>query len=649
MCGIAGFFNTGIPDRDYPKTVGAITDTLMHRGPDASGWWADPDIEMVLGHRRLSILDLSESGIQPMRSAHGRFVISYNGEVYNFREIRAQLEDLGQTFRSGTDTEVMLGAVEAWGIVNAVKRFRGMFAFALYDKHEQRCYLVRDRFGIKPCYYARAGKGWVFASQLGALKAHPSFEATLNETALGLFLLLNHIPDSHCVYQEASKVQPGEIVSFNLNSPLAPPESIRYWNTGEEILSSLEQTIRAPEEECIELVKAEIRKSVELRMIADVPFGAFLSGGVDSSLVVATMQEISADPVNTFTIRSERSTYDEGEIARRFAEHIGTNHTELTVTGKEAAAVFPMIPEMYDEPFSDASQIPTYLVSKLARTAVTVSLSGDGGDEVFGGYNRYFRAAGLFQRFGNLPGLLRKPVAGLLGSGISVVGVELLNALKPQSRRIRNAQEKLSKTARCLAAGDETQLFLGLLMQYHGGNALLQSQPALDEVFLSREMNYKPLEGLDLVQQMMYQDAIGYLPNDILTKLDRASMAVSLESRVPLLDHELFRLAWRLRPELKIRNGSGKWILKKILESYLPDPSVLKGEKQGFAVPMGDWFRGDLKSWLCDTLSASAIARTGMLNPDAVEQLITEHMACKRNHENILWSLLLLQRWLEKQ
>ena len=648
MCGIAGFFNTGISSHDYRKTVETMTDSLIHRGPDAAGWWADAKAEMVLGHRRLSILDLSESGIQPMHSGSGRFVISFNGEVYNFKELRVRLEEIGQTFHSGTDTEVMLGAVEAWGVVEAVKQFRGMFAFALYDRQEQRCYLVRDRFGIKPCYYARAGKGWTFASQLGALKKHPLFEANLNETALGLFLLLNHIPDSHCVYQEASKVHPGEMVCFDLKIPHAPLQIIRYWNTGEEILASFQQPIRAPDEECIELVRAEIRKSVELRMIADVPFGAFLSGGIDSSLVVAMMQEISADPVNTFTIRSERSSYDEGDVARSFAKHIGTNHTELIVTGKEAADVFPLIPDMYDEPFSDASQIPTYLVSKLARTAVTVSLSGDGGDEVFGGYNRYFRAAGFYQRYGSLPRSMRKLIAGLLASGMSIWAVELLNYLKPLSRRIRNPEEKLSKTARCLAAGDETQLFLELLMQYHGGNTLLKSQSALDWKLLQREMKYEPLDGLDLVQQMMFQDAVGYLPNDILTKLDRASMAVSLESRVPLLDHELFRLAWRLRPELKIREGSGKWILKKILESYLPDPSVLKGEKQGFAVPIGDWFRGELKSWLCDTLSSEAINRTGLLNPDAVEQLIVEHMTHKRNHENILWSLLLLQQWIEK-
>jgi asparagine synthase (glutamine-hydrolysing) len=649
MCGIAGFFNIGSPRNEFQRIIESMTGNLTHRGPDASGWWADPDQQMVLGHRRLSILDLSESGIQPMHSASGRFVISFNGEIYNFRELRMLLQKKGHIFKTGTDTEVILAAVEEWGIADSVKRFRGMFAYAVYDRLEKKGYLVRDRFGIKPCYYAQVGKGWMFASQIGAIKQHASFEANLDHGSLGLFLLLNHIPDTHCVYQKTFKVRPGEIVCFDLRDLAAQPVSVEYWNTGKEILESWKKQIRASDEECIEQVKSKIKESVKLRMIADVPLGAFLSGGIDSSLVVALMQELSSDPVNTFTIRNNISSYDEGDVAKAFAKHIGTNHTELMVSGKEAAEVLPLIADIYDEPFSDASQIPTYLVSKLARSAVTVSLSGDGGDEVFGGYNRYFRATAVYERYQKFPGFLKRVMGSMVRSEFAVSGVDFLSHFRSGTRKIRNAAEKLAKTARCVSAGDEMQLFLELLMQYHEGNALITGVPSLNWQYLKQQRDDCPLDGLDLTEQMMYQDTIGYLPNDILTKLDRASMAVALESRVPLLDHELFQLSWRLRPELKIRNGNGKWILKKILEPYLPDKAVLRGEKQGFAVPLGDWFRGDLKSWLCDTLSDASITRIGLLDAVHVEKLIAEHMSCKKNHENILWSLLVLHMWMDKQ
>lgn len=640
MCGIAGFWQTkrglGHP-LEILKQMGTA---LAHRGPDDSGCAFDSTTGVGLSFRRLSIIDVSPAGHQPMDSASGRYTIIFNGEVYNFEEIRQEL-GAGHAWRGHSDTEVMLEAIERWGLTAAVKRFVGMFAFALWDRAEQTLSLVRDRLGIKPLFYGFVSGDFVFASELKAICEYPGFEGGIDRGALALFMRHGYVPSPHCIYLGLSKLPPGHLVI--LKSPQEKPALLSYWSASEIAGAGLKSRMEASDEEVIAQLEEKLREAIKLRLISDVPLGAFLSGGVDSSTVVALMQAQSSRPVKTFAIGFREDSYNEASYAKRVAAHLGTDHTELYVTPQEALDVIPLLPRIYDEPFADASQVPTYLVSKLARSKVTVSLSGDGGDELFGGYTRYFRTPAIWNSVKWAPLSVRKAAARLIHS-VSAEKIDRiyrwLTPVIPPSKRFIAVGDKAHKLAGVLTSREPQSIYMQALSQWKPADVMADSEEPETVMQSIQDSGWLP----SLEERMMLTDLLNYLPDDILTKVDRASMAVALEARVPVLDHRVVEFSWRLPLRFKIRGGVSKWVLRQVLYKFVPR-ELIERPKMGFGVPIDSWLRGPLREWAEDLLCAESLGRHGFFDVTAIRQKWTEHLSGNRNWQYQLWAVLIFQDW----
>jgi asparagine synthase (glutamine-hydrolysing) len=647
MCGLTGFVE---PARERPAaelrtTVGRMAETLRHRGPDAGGVWTDAAVGVALGFRRLAILDLSEEGNQPMISACGRYVTVFNGEIYNHKELRQQLEGVGHGFRGHSDTEVLLAAFSCWGVEQALRRCNGMFALAVWDRVSHVLQLARDRVGEKPMYYGWAGTALLFGSELKALRAHPAFRAEVDRDALALYFRHKYVPAPWSIYKGVSKLPPGTVLTVDCATTGELPTPRPYWSA----LAAAEAGVdrRRGIDETVEELDGLLRDAVALRMEADVPLGAFLSGGIDSSTVVALMQAQSGRPVKTFTIGYQDRDYDESVDALCVARHLGTEHTQLLVTPQECLAVILRLPTLYDEPFADSSQIAVYLVSELARRHVTVSLSGDGGDELFGGYNRYVWGPAVWHRARRIPRPLRRAAAGLLTARSPESWQRLLRragTLAPRSANQRLAGDKLHKVAGVLAAGRPEEIYLELVSHWKQPSSLVigaheQLTPVTDPSRWARVAGE--------AEHMMYLDLVTYLPDDILAKLDRASMGVSLEARVPLLDHRVVEFAWRVPLAMKVRDGSTKWILRQVLYRYVP-PSLVDRPKMGFGVPIDRWLRGPLRDWAEALLEPSRLLAEGYLDPLPVRARWTEHLSGRRDRQYLIWDVLMFQAWLEE-
>jgi len=632
MCGIAGFFT---PDAVVtPQETFALSQkmgqSLYHRGPDGGDSWVDASCGLGLAHRRLAIIDLSEAGHQPMTSHDGRFVMVYNGEVYNSDDLRPELEAQGHQFNGHSDSEVILNGFAQWGIEATVKRLIGMFAIALWDKREQCLYLIRDRLGIKPLYWYLNDKTLLFASELKAFHQHPGFEKKIDRQSVSSYLRHNCIPAPYSIYENTQKLRAGHILRLDRD---LHPVIRAFWSMDDVVGQDQTDMSRL---EAIEELDKLARDAVKRRMVSDVPLGAFLSGGIDSSLVAALMQAQSSNPVKTFSIGFEDQGYNEAVHAAEVAKHLGTDHTELYVTPTEARDVIASLPDFYDEPFADSSQIPTYLVSKMTRNHVTVALSGDGGDELFGGYNRYFLAQKYAKTIFTLPPALRKIAAGTLNAFPPAFWDNVFH-LVPKSKRPAQPSNKIQKLAGLLG-GDLDDLYPHLVSHWGEPDKLVLGATERRDgpIWSERSKSLVP----DLIERMQYLDVLTYLPDDILTKVDRASMAVSLEARVPLLDHRLVEFAWRLPKEYKIHDGQGKWILRQVLYKYVPK-ELIERPKMGFGVPIDQWLRGPLKDWAGDLLHMD----NDLLDKRLILQKWQEHQSGKQNWQYHLWDILMLQSW----
>jgi len=623
-----------------------MIDRLSHRGPDDRGVWSEVcaggAARVGFGHRRLSILDLSAEGHQPMVSAGSRYVITYNGEVYNFRELREELQAAGVPFRGHSDTEVIVNAMETWGIETAVRRFIGMFAFALWDREERRLWMVRDRLGIKPVYYGTVGKAFVFGSELKAIRAFPGFNASVDRGSLSLFLRHSYVPAPYSIYEGIGKLQPGHLLSVRVDgNPGATPEISPYWSAKEVARKGIDQPFQGSDSDATSRLEELLSDAVRLRKVSDVPLGAFLSGGIDSSMVVALMQAQSDRPTRTFSIGFHESSFNEAEQARAVADHLGTDHTELYVTPEDCMGVIPELPQLYDEPFSDASQVPTYLVSKLARQHVTVSLSGDGGDELFAGYNRYNWGRRVWRSVAWMPKPARRGAARAL-TAVSPESWARLFQFLPRKLRQRNPGDKLHKLADVLTCDSAAKFYTDLVSHWKAPADVVVDgrEPA---TLLSGAASDGALPGL--VQQMLYLDTVTYLPDDILVKVDRASMGVRLEARVPLLDHRVVEFAWSLPFSMKMRGGVGKWLLRQVLHRHVPR-SLVERPKMGFGIPIAAWLRGPLRDWAEDLLDPTRLSQEGYLRPEPVLEKWREHLSGQRNWGYYLWDVLMFQAWL---
>jgi asparagine synthase (glutamine-hydrolysing) len=646
MCGLVGFLGGVAYVSGDATLLRRMSDTLIHRGPDDGGTWFESEQRIGFGHRRLAIVDLSTAGRQPMFSANGRYVIVLNGEIYNHLGIRAELEKLGQTapWVGHSDTETLLAGIEAWGVESTLKRSIGMFAFALWDRQTNTLTLARDRMGEKPLYYGWQGlsneRVFLFGSELKAIKTHPSFSADIDRGALCSLLRHNYIPAPYSIYQGIAKLEPGSLLSISLAQP--EPKIKKYWDAIEVARAGVAKQFAGTAEQSVEAFELLAKDAVRLQMLADVPLGAFLSGGIDSSTVVALMQEQSSYPVKTFTIGFNEQGYNEAVHAKAVAQHLGTDHTELYVTPQQAMDVIPCLSSLYCEPFADSSQIPTYLVSKLAKQHVTVSLSGDAGDELFCGYNRYAITQKLWRKLAIVPAPLRALAAKGI-TALSPAAWDRLGDFVSGGGRYAALGDKLHKGAGVLTSATIDELYLGMVSHLRNPSDWViggQEHP-------THLTGLRPaLIDLNGVERMMALDAIGYLPDDILVKLDRAGMGVSLESRVPLLDHRIVEFAWSLPLSYKLRNGQTKWPLRQVLYRHVPQELVDR-PKMGFGVPLHDWLRGPLRNWAEELLDEVRLTREGFFHPAPIRKLWTEHLSGKRNWMAQLWSVLMFQAWLE--
>jgi len=638
MCGIAGILDSSDPERCAP--VQRMVSFIRYRGPDDSGVWCDQAVGLALGHARLSILDLSPDGHQPMVSASGRYVISYNGEVYNFAELRTELGQAGAKFRGHSDTEVILAAFEEWGIEKAVQRFVGMFAFALWDRAERQLTLVRDRLGEKPLYYGWQGETFLFGSELKALCAHPSWRGDINRGVLASYMRYGYVPLPHSIYLGICKLLPGTWLKISADDPPGRmPVPITYWSARE--VGMQEPLTDLSDAAATHALDSLLRQSVGRQMISDVPLGAFLSGGIDSSTIVALMQCQSSRPVRTFSIGFSESDYDEALHAKVVAAHLGTDHTELYLSAEEALGVIPRLPEIYDEPFGDSSQIPTHLVAVLARKHVTVALSGDGGDELFGGYNRYSWGRSIWSRIGPVPQGFRHGVGRML-TALSPAAWDCIGKLLPRRLRQPTLGDRIHKLASVIDVDGPDELYRRLVSQHREPGSLIVGA---DETPIWADAEAAAFSRSDFTERMMFHDLVGYLTDDILTKVDRAAMAVSLETRVPLLDHHLIEFAWRLPLAMKIRDGQGKWLLRQVLYRYVPR-ELIDRPKQGFGIPLDAWLRGPLREWAEELLDEHRLRREGYMHPAPIRKKWDEHLSGKRNWQYWLWNVLMFQSWL---
>jgi asparagine synthase (glutamine-hydrolysing) len=641
MCGIAGIVDRLAQSaaEELRAQVAAMADSLAHRGPDGEGVWFDPASGIALGHRRLAVIDLSPGGHQPMISANSRYVVTYNGEIFNYRELRRELQAAGVRITSDSDTEVMLEGVAHWGIEATITRLIGMFAMALWDNVDQTLTLVRDRLGIKPLYYADLGRRFVFGSQLRALLAGGGWAPALDEDALASYLRFGYVPAPLTIYRQAAKLPPGCILTVERGKPAV---MTRYWDMREVAVSGLRhaQSAGLDDAEVVEQLDALLRDSVQRRMIADVPLGALLSGGIDSSTVVALMQAQSTRRVKTFSIGFHEDGFDEAVHARRVAEHLGCDHTELYVESRHALDIIPTLPEMFDEPFADPSQIPTHLVARMTREHVTVALSGDGGDELFAGYNRYFWAAMLWRRLSPVPRGVRR-LGAAAAMQLPARQWDRLLALMPRGWSPPQAGDKIRKIADILICERPDDVYRRLVSQWQDPAGLALRGRELDGILRDRGVA-SDIPGF--TERMQFFDSVTYLPDDILTKVDRASMQVGLEARVPLLDHRVVEFAWRQPMRRKVRDGRGKWLLRQVLDRYVP-AALVDRPKMGFGVPIDRWLRGPLRDWAADLLDPRQLEADGLLRPEIITQAWREHLSGNRNWQYPLWTVLMFQMW----
>ena len=641
MCGIIGLWILNGEPR-LRRLIKEMTETLHHRGPDAGGVFQDPETGVALGHRRLAILDLSERGAQPMHSACGRYVISFNGEIYNHLALRKDLESCRSVdWRTTSDTETLVECFASWGVAATLKRAVGMFAIALWDRRERALTLARDRFGEKPLYYGFVGQGtrtsFVFGSELKALRAHPDFDNPIDKGSLDLFLRFSYVPAPYSIYQDVSKLEPGSILSISAGAlAKRAPQVERYWSYPAVVAAARANPVK-DEREGLALLQKALEEAVAGQLIADVPVGAFLSGGVDSSTVVALIQAQSSRAIKTFTVGFEEAGFDEAPFARKVAKHLGTDHSELYVTPKDTQAVIPSLPEMYDEPFGDSSQIPTSIICKAARREVTVALSGDAGDEMLGGYHRYILGPKLTRSVQAVPGPLRKPLGQIIRKAMD---------LSPVANGLLRFKDKIYKLEGALHRSDDADwLYRALVTVQSEETRLVPGAPRLPTLLDRREL----AKGLSAPEErMMLLDSLTYLPDDILTKVDRAAMAVGLETRIPMLDHHVAEICWRLPLAMKIRNGKTKWALRQILYKHVP-ATLIERPKAGFAIPIGLWIRGPLRDWAETLLAPSRIRSEGYLEPSIVQELWRDHRSARRNCTEQLWNYLMFQAWLETQ
>ena len=674
MCGFAGFL-TVVPSEqaNLEAAVTRMALAIQHRGPDDAGAWTDEQAGIALGHRRLSIVDLSAAGHQPMDSANRRFVMVFNGEIYNHMALRSELElaDANMVWQGHSDTETLLAGFSAWGIEATLKKAVGMFAIALWDREQKTLTLARDRFGEKPLYYGWVGSGsgtaFVFGSELKALRAYPGFVNPVCREALALYMRFTYVPAPHSIYQNIFKLEPGCMLSISGGFPLAPNAPVRppavhgglkihrWWSLADVVQGGAQNQI-TDEVEALKALEQRLADAVRLQSLADVPLGAFLSGGVDSSAIVALMQRQATRPVKTFTVGFEEAGFDESPHAKAVAQHLGTDHTELFVTAAEAQAVIPNLPAIYDEPFADSSQIPTHLVCKAARQQVTVALSGDAGDELFGGYNRYFWGPRIWSRLAWLPYSVRQSLGAAIRA-VPTTGWDALsrplNVLLSGSKGIASAGDKAHKlAARLGGVRNLDDLYLSLVSEWQdpasvvkgdvgANNGLLQEPATLLAALL-------PAPFLEQHQlRMMYRDSMTYLPDDILCKVDRAAMAASLETRVPFLDHRVAELAWQLPLHMKIRGNEGKWALRQVLYKYVPR-ELIERPKAGFGIPVGQWLRGPLRDWAESLLDEQRLLREGYFYPAPIRQKWVEHLSGRREHTASLWAVLMFHAWLDE-
>jgi asparagine synthase (glutamine-hydrolysing) len=638
MCGIAGFLTSRNLTAKDEVILRAMTDAIANRGPDDSGVWVDRSKRVALGHRRLAIVDLSPAGHQPMASASERYVLVYNGEIYNHIDLRNELEAarIGQAWRGNSDTEVLLAAFDRWGLPGALTRVNGMFALAVWDRVTQTLTLARDRMGEKPLFYGRAGEAFLFGSELKALTSHPDFERSVSKDALALYLRYNYVPSPHCIWNGVRKLLPGHYIEIRDQGRVIG-EPVSFWDF-QQIASKGASRPLEDTPELVDDLETLLMDAVGRQMGADVPLGAFLSGGIDSSLIVSLMQAQSHKQVQTFTIGFNELEYNEAEHAKAVANHLGTRHTELYVSAADALAVVPGLATIWDEPFSDSSQIPTYLVSAMTRQHVTVSLSGDGGDELFGGYNRYNAGMRLWRGGQRVPRGLRRAVAAAAVNSGGLAAVNAAVRLLPGRIRPLGLADRLHKVGDLLSEDTVEGVYRRLTSSGTDPDNILQGgwQESAD--------GPAPSNWPDVRQFMMYTDARTYLPDDVLVKVDRASMAVSLEARAPFLDHRVVEYAWRLPMSAKIRGGVGKYILREVLARHVPR-NLTDRPKMGFAIPVGQWLRGPLRSWAQDLLEEDRVARDGFFRPAAVSELWRDYLGGKPGLQARLWSILMFQAW----
>ena len=638
MCGIAGY----VGKTSYPyNCLGEMAKAINHRGPDDRGTWYNEDEEIGLAHARLSILDLSSAGHQPMHSVSKNFVLVFNGEIYNHKVLRSELELIAQRNWLGhSDTETLLVAIDHWGLEKTLKKAKGMFAIALWDKRNKNLSLACDRIGEKPLYYGWVNDQFVFASELKSIKKFPEFKNLIDRNSLALFLRFNSIPAPHSIYQDIYKLEPGQIIQLNAESKKV--KKFNFWSTEEVYNKGNLSQISGTPKEIVDQLEVVLSKAVSSQMQSDVPLGAFLSGGIDSSTIVALMQSQSDSQVNTFTIGFNAKEYDEAKHARMVANHIGTNHFEMYVSERDALDIIPDLPNIYDEPFADSSQIPTYLVSKFAKQEVTVALSGDAGDELFGGYNRYVFAEKMFSKIMKGPISIRQ----LISSAIFTMTEEKWNTLLNNflSERFADIGHKLHKVANVLPAKSIRDMHFKLVSQIQNPSDWLLNA---NEYKTSLNDDTKRFVELNPIEQMMAYDLITYLPTDILTKVDRAAMAVSLETRVPFLDLNVIEFSASLPMEFKIRNGVTKWALREVLYKHVPK-DLIERPKMGFGVPLAEWLRGPLQDWAESLLDEKRLHQEGFFDVEFVRNKWLEHLSGKRNWHHQLWNVLMFQAWLEK-
>ena len=637
MCGIAGFIDyspKGIP-YNLSEVATHMAETMYFRGPDHGGVWTDQRHNLALSHRRLAVIDLSAGGHQPMLSANKRYVITYNGEIYNFLELKKTLVDMGHSFSGTSDTEVLLQACAVWGVKKTIEQAIGMFAFGLWDREENTLTLGRDRLGIKPLFWAHVDNLFIFGSELKALLAHPRFKPSLNLSALTTYLRFGYIPSPTSIYEHVHKLEPGCLLTFRAGQP---PLIERYWDLRKIVYRNTREQWSFDEQEALSQFENVLGEAVRQRLIADVPLGAFLSGGIDSSTVVALMQKYSAQPVRTFTIGFQETATDESVHAKKIATHLGTNHQEFIIEPQDIFHLLLKLADWYDEPFSDISQIPTFLVSKMTRQEVTVALSGDGGDELFAGYNRYFKLSQRLHMLEKIPPVLQPILSSIAGIPPTLLNSSLVY-LPPKLTKLT---KKLGNFSQILGGIDIEGQYRHLISRWE--NPLELVPDATEECVNIHSDQTLSEDFPDPITRVQYCDMMTHLPDDILAKVDRASMGVSLEVRVPILDHRVVEFAWALPSHMKIRDGQSKWLLRQLLHQYVP-PHLFERPKMGFGIPIGQWLRGPLQEWAEDLLSENSLKRGGLFNPAPIRKRWQEHLSGTHDRTRSLWTIIMFQTW----